>query len=29
VVVAGLLPVALLLQRQRWLAGFGWPELPA
>lgn len=27
--VALLLPVALLLQRQRWLAGFGWPELPA
>lgn len=28
-IVALLLPAALLLQRQRWLAGFGWPELPA
>jgi len=27
--VALLLPLALLLQRQRWRAGFGWPELPA
>lgn len=27
--VALLLPLALLLQRQRRRAGFGWPELPA